>query len=139
MSMDPQVGDLPQGDVLVEGSKILAVGPHLKPPSGAGIIDAAGRVVMPGFIDTHHHQFETALRSFLSNGILINDGSGSPSANPTYFEYILLRFAPVYGPEDVYVSELYSRARAAFPGTSIPRMRFASSSGGSPRATSSST
>jgi cytosine/adenosine deaminase-related metal-dependent hydrolase len=107
MSMDPQVGDLPQGDVLVEGKKIVAIGPNLKPPSGAGIIDAAGRVVMPGFIDTHHHQFETALRSFLANGILINDGSGSPSADPTYFEYILQRFAPVYTPEDVYVSELY--------------------------------
>jgi cytosine/adenosine deaminase-related metal-dependent hydrolase len=107
MSMDPQIGDLPQGDVLVEGTKIVAIGPNLKPPSGAGIIDAAGRVVMPGFIDTHHHQFETALRSFLANGILINDGSGSPSADPTYFEYILQRFAPVYTPEDVYVSELY--------------------------------
>jgi cytosine/adenosine deaminase-related metal-dependent hydrolase len=107
MSMDPQVGDFPQGDVLVEGNKIVAVGPNLKPPSGAGIIDAAGRVVMPGFIDTHHHQFETALRSFLANGILINDGSGSPSADPTYYEYVLLKFAPVYRPEDVYVSELY--------------------------------
>ena len=49
---------------------------------------------MPGFIDTHHHQFETALRSFLANGILINDGSGTPSANPTYFEYILLDVRP---------------------------------------------
>jgi len=62
---------------------------------------------MPGFIDTHHHQFETALRSFLANGILINDGSGSPSANPTYYEYILLTFAPKYRPEDVYISELF--------------------------------
>ena len=62
---------------------------------------------MPGFIDTHHHQFETALRSFLANGILINDGSGSPSADPTYFEYILQQFAPVYRPEDVYINELF--------------------------------
>jgi 5-methylthioadenosine/S-adenosylhomocysteine deaminase len=61
---------------------------------------------MPGFIDTHHHQFETALRSFLSNGVLINDGSGSLSSERTYFEFILLTFAPVYRPEDVYISEL---------------------------------
>jgi 5-methylthioadenosine/S-adenosylhomocysteine deaminase len=107
MSMDPQVGDFAQGDVLVEGRKILAVGPNLKPGSGAGVINATGRVVMPGFIDTHHHQFETALRSFLANGILINDGSGSPSADPTYYEYILLKFAPVYRPEDVYINELF--------------------------------
>jgi 5-methylthioadenosine/S-adenosylhomocysteine deaminase len=107
MSMDPRVGDLAQGDVLVEGKKILAVGPNLKPGSGAGVINATGRIVMPGFIDTHHHQFETALRSFLANGVLINDGSGSPSANPTYYEYILLKFAPVYRPEDVYINELF--------------------------------
>jgi len=106
MSMDPQVGDFVRADVLVEGKKILAVGPNLH-AGNADEIDARGRIVMPGFIDTHHHQFETALRSFLSNGILINDGSGSPSANPTYYEYILLKFAPVYRPEDVYISELF--------------------------------
>jgi len=62
---------------------------------------------MPGFIDTHHHLFETALRSYLADGILINDGSGSPSADPTYYEKILLTFAPVYRPQDVYISELF--------------------------------
>jgi cytosine/adenosine deaminase-related metal-dependent hydrolase len=62
---------------------------------------------MPGFIDTHHHLFETALRSFLAEGILINDGSGTPSSNPTYYEYILLKFAPVYRPQDVYINELF--------------------------------
>ncbi len=106
MSMDPKVGDFAQADVLVEGKKILAVGKNLQ-AGGAGEIDARGKIVMPGFIDTHHHQFETALRSFLANGILINDGSGSPSADRTYFEFILLTFAPLYRPEDVYISELF--------------------------------
>ena len=106
MSMDPKVGDFPKGDVLIEGKKILAVGPNL-PAGGATEIDARGRIVMPGFIDTHHHQFETALRSFLADGILINDGSGTPSGNTTYFEFILLKFAPVYRPEDVYINELF--------------------------------
>src|SRR6266513_993108 len=106
MSMDPQVGDFVQADVLVEGKKILAVRPNIH-AGGAGEIDARGKIVMPGFIDTHHHQFETALRSFLANGILINDGSGSPSADRTYFEFILLTFAPLYRPEDVYISELF--------------------------------
>src|SRR5260221_115399 len=106
MSMDPKIGDFASADVLVEGKKIVAVGPNLH-AGDADEIDARGKIVMPGFIDTHHHQFETALRSFLANGLLINDGSGGPSANPTYFEYILLTFAPVYRPEDVYISELF--------------------------------
>ena len=106
MSMDPAVGDFARADVLVEGKKILAVGPDLS-AGGASVIDARGRIVMPGFIDTHHHQFETALRSFLADGILINDGSGSPSADPTYYEYILQKFAPVYRPQDVYINELF--------------------------------
>jgi len=105
MSMDPKVGEFVQGDVLVEGKKILAVGPNIQ-ASGADEIDARGRIVMPGFIDTHHHQFETALRAWLANGVLIQDGSGSPSAERTYFEFILLTFAPVYRPQDVYISEL---------------------------------
>jgi cytosine/adenosine deaminase-related metal-dependent hydrolase len=106
MSMDPAVGDFAQADVLVEGKKILAVGPNLH-VGGAAEIDARGRIVMPGFIDTHHHQFETALRSFLADGVLINDGSGSPSGSTTYFEFILLKFAPVYRPQDVYINELF--------------------------------
>jgi cytosine/adenosine deaminase-related metal-dependent hydrolase len=105
MSMDPAVGDFAQGDVLVEGKKILAVGRNLK-AGGAAVIDARGRIVMPGFVDTHHHQFETVLRSFLADGVLINDGSGSVSGSKTYFEFILLTFAPVYRPQDVYINEL---------------------------------
>ncbi len=105
MSMDPKVGDFVQADVLVEGKKILAVGPNLG--AAGAVIDARGRIVMPGFIDTHHHQFETALRSFLADGVLINDGSGSPSGSLTYYEYILLKFAPVYRPQDVYINELF--------------------------------
>src|SRR5262245_31949195 len=65
MSMDPAVGDFERADVLVEGKRIAAIGPNLH-VGDAAEIDARGRVVMPGFIDTHHHQFETALRSFLT-------------------------------------------------------------------------
>jgi cytosine/adenosine deaminase-related metal-dependent hydrolase len=62
---------------------------------------------MPGFIDTHHHLFETSLRSWLADGVLINDGSGTPSATQTYFEKILLSFAPVYRPQDVHINHLF--------------------------------
>ena len=104
MSMDPKVGDLVRGDVLVDGKKILAVGCNLR-AGGADEIDAEGRIVMPGFIDTHHHQFETAIRSFLADGLLFNDGQPHGAIN--YFQYILGTFAPVYRPRDVYINELF--------------------------------
>ncbi len=103
MSMDPNVGDFVQADVLVEGKKILAVGPDL--PAFGTAIDARGKIVMPGFVDTHHHQFETALRSFLADGLLFNDGKPHGAIN--YFDFILGKFAPVYRPQDVYINELF--------------------------------
>jgi 5-methylthioadenosine/S-adenosylhomocysteine deaminase len=107
MSMDPQVGDFPQADVLVEGKKIVAVGRNLH-VGGASEIDARGRIVMPGFIDTHHHQFETVLRSYLADGILIMDGTSADSGKTTYYEKILLTFAPKYRAQDVYINELFA-------------------------------
>lgn len=105
LSMDDAVGNFAIGDVLVDGTKIVAVGANID-ASDAAVIDAKGKVVMPGFVDTHHHQFETALRSQLSNGILINDGRPANAAN--YYETILQGFAMVYRPEDVYINELFA-------------------------------
>jgi cytosine/adenosine deaminase-related metal-dependent hydrolase len=105
MSVDPKVGDFARADVLVEGKKILAVGPDLN-AGGAGEIDAGGRIVMPGFVDTHHHLFETALRSFLADGLLL-DYLDPGVTTQNYFEKILSTFAPVYRPQDVYISELF--------------------------------
>ena len=109
MTMDPSMpnkGELLNTDVLIEGKKILHVGQNIV-AGDAAEIDARGKIVMPGFIDTHHHQFETARRSFLADGVLIKDGSTSASGTTTYFEYILLTFAPVYRPQDVYINELF--------------------------------
>ena len=114
MSMDPDVGDFAKPTCWSRARR--------SSPSGRTCTRAAprrstprGRIVMPGFIDTHHHQFETALRSFLADGVLINDGSGSPSGNTTYFEYILLQFAPVYRPQDVYINELFGCSASSTP------------------------
>lgn len=42
-------------DVYIRGGKIVEVGPDLRIPSGARVIDATGRLVIPGGIDTHTH------------------------------------------------------------------------------------
>lgn len=104
LTMDDAVGDFAKADVLLEGRKIVKIAPSIDAGDGA-VIDAEGKIVMPGFIDTHHHQFETALRSFLADGILINDGQ--PHSKFNYYEYILQKFSMVYRPEDVYINELF--------------------------------
>ena len=42
-------------DVLIENGKISAVGPTLAAPAGATVIQAAGQLVLPGFVDLHVH------------------------------------------------------------------------------------
>ncbi|MFL6257565.1 MAG: amidohydrolase family protein [Pyrinomonadaceae bacterium] len=48
-------GTLAGTDVLIRGGKISAVGPNLKAPDGARVIDATGKFVLPGIIDAHSH------------------------------------------------------------------------------------
>jgi len=43
------------GDVLIDQGKIAAVGPTLSAPAGTTVIDAKGRLVLPGFVDLHVH------------------------------------------------------------------------------------
>lgn len=42
-------------DVLINNGTIAAVGPNLAVPAGATVIPAAGRLVVPGFVDLHVH------------------------------------------------------------------------------------
>ena len=105
LSLDERVGNHAIGDVLLEGSKIAEVAARIDAPDAA-IIDASGHIVMPGFIDAHSHQFETALRSFLADGILINDGR--PESAHNYYESILQKLSMGYRPRDVYINELFA-------------------------------
>lgn len=43
-----------QADILIEGEKILAVAPDLS-AGDAQVVDAAGKLIFPGFIDAHTH------------------------------------------------------------------------------------
>ncbi|HXZ16689.1 MAG TPA: amidohydrolase family protein [Roseiarcus sp.] len=104
LSMDDRVGNHARGDVLIDGATILDVAAAIDAPDAA-VIDASGCVVIPGFIDGHHHQFETALRSFLADAILINDGR--PESVHNYYEFILQKLSLGYRPRDVYINELF--------------------------------
>lgn len=48
-------GTLERGSVLMESGRVTAVAPDLEAPEGAEVIEADGRVCMPGFVDAHTH------------------------------------------------------------------------------------
>ena len=90
LTMDAELGDIFGGDVLVEGEEIAAVGRDLE-VGDAEVVDAAGSIVIPGFIDSHRHTWETVIRGVAPDVSLAG-----------YFEVVLAAFAPAYRPEDVY-------------------------------------
>src|SRR5438045_4044482 len=58
-------GDVHQprtADILVEGSRIIAVGEGLDANGAANIIDARNRLVVPGLINAHYHSHDTLCR-----------------------------------------------------------------------------
>ncbi|MGC5036214.1 MULTISPECIES: amidohydrolase family protein [unclassified Streptomyces] len=93
ISMDPDIGDLPQGDVLVEDGRIVAVRPEIG--ADAEVLDMTGRIVIPGFVDTHRHTWESPIRGVAPDATLDD-----------YFVDVLDTFAPLYTPEDVYAGNL---------------------------------
>jgi len=66
LTMDTTVGQgtlgmLTDADVLIVGDTIAAVGRQL-PKHGADVVDATGKIVMPGFVDTHNHLWQSLIR-----------------------------------------------------------------------------
>ncbi|WP_371663975.1 amidohydrolase family protein [Streptomyces sp. NBC_00280] len=93
ISMDPDIGELPRGDVLIEDGRITAVEREIS--ADAEVLDMAGRIVIPGFVDTHRHTWEAPIR-----------GCAPDATLDDYFVDVLDTFAPVYTPEDVYAGNL---------------------------------
>src|SRR5262245_50349721 len=64
LTMDPAVPDLAAGDVHVRDGAIVAVAAKVEAPA-AQVIDGAGMIAIPGFIDTHFHLWNALFRVFI--------------------------------------------------------------------------
>lgn len=58
--IDPRSGTDGTADVLVDGAKVVSVGPALAVPDGTRVVDVSGLVVGPGFVDLHSHVHSVA-------------------------------------------------------------------------------
>jgi 5-methylthioadenosine/S-adenosylhomocysteine deaminase len=104
LSQDPSIGELPEADVLVDDDRIADVGPNLS-ADGAEVIDATGDIVIPGFVDTHRHTWETSIRTSAPDYTL-----------GAYFSAILDKFAPNYRPDDVLAGNRWGAIECANAG-----------------------
>lgn len=90
LTQDDLLGEF-VGDVLVADGRIAAVGESLD-ADGAEVVDGTGHAVLPGFIDTHRHAWQGALR-----------GLGPAWTYPEYRGHVQIRLGPHLGPEDVRI------------------------------------
>ncbi len=90
-----------RADVLIDGARIAEVGPSVATGPDVTVIDATHRIVLPGFVDTHRHTWQAAIRS-----IDPDDTLGG------YLERILNTIAPNYRPEDIHAATLAGAVEA---------------------------
>jgi 5-methylthioadenosine/S-adenosylhomocysteine deaminase len=78
-----ELGVIEAADVLLVGDKITAVGKHLR-EDGGRIVDATGKIVMPGFVDVHNHLWQSLIRGCQADQDLIGwlETCVFPLANP---------------------------------------------------------
>lgn len=103
-TMDGEGREIPDGDVLVRDGVIVAVGRDL--PRAETEIDAAGCLVTPGLVNTHHHLFQTVTRAVPG------------AADAPLFDW-LRRLYPVWArlrPEDVRAATAAGLAELALSG-----------------------
>jgi 5-methylthioadenosine/S-adenosylhomocysteine deaminase len=102
LSMDAAIGELPVGDVLIEDGKIVEVAPVVPvDPGSAQVIEAADRIVLPGFVDTHRHTWQAPWRNIASDWSLFHYLWGMHTGLSKY-----------YRPEDTYAGNLLGTAEA---------------------------
>jgi 5-methylthioadenosine/S-adenosylhomocysteine deaminase len=95
LTMDPELLDLPRGDVLVQGDRIIAVGSDL-PADGVRTLDASGAVILPGFVNAHQHAWLGLVRGLMPNVDKLDD----------YFAAIPFALGRYYRPQEMYNSTM---------------------------------
>jgi 5-methylthioadenosine/S-adenosylhomocysteine deaminase len=102
VTVDPNLGDFVGGEVLISDDVIVEVGPHIEEPTAdTEVIDATGRVVIPGLVDTHRHVWQGAIAAFTPQ----TTGAG-------YDPAVLHGIAPQHTAEDIYAGTLWGALQA---------------------------
>jgi dihydropyrimidinase len=77
-----------KSDIRIEDETITQIGPGLEAPAGAEIIDAAGRMVFPGFIDPHVHIYLPFMSTFAKDTHETGSIAALLGGTTTYIEMV---------------------------------------------------
>lgn len=108
VTMDDDRRELAGADVLIRGGVIAEVGQAIHVPK-AEVVDAAGCVVTPGLVNTHHHLYQTLTRAV-------------PGGQDALLFGWLQTLYPIwarFGPEEMYVSAQIGLAELALSGCTM--------------------
>lgn len=108
VTMNPARDEVAGGDVLIRGGVIAAVGRGLVAP-GAEVVDAAGAVVTPGLVNTHHHLYQSLTRAV-------------PGGQDALLFGWLRTLYPIwarFGPDEIFVSAQTGLAELALSGCTM--------------------
>lgn len=105
VTLDPELGDFDRADLLIGGDTISAIASHVD-TGDARVVDASGMIAIPGFVDTHRHTWQSAIRH------------GYAELDPLqYFTDVLQGIGAGYEPQDVHIGTLLGAASALESGT----------------------
>lgn len=105
-TMDAQLGDLPCGDILIEGERIAAIAPSIAVSDGIRIVEAEGLLAMPGFVNAHIHLWQAPLR-----------GVAADWALPEYLRAMHAGLAGYFTPDDIRLANHHGALSQIASGT----------------------
>ncbi|MEL7261476.1 MAG: 8-oxoguanine deaminase [Pseudomonadota bacterium] len=109
VTMDDAGTELQGADIRLRDGAVAEIGLGLRPGDGAEVVQAAGCVVTPGLVNTHHHLYQTLTRAV-------------PGAQDALLFGWLKTLYPIwarFGPEHMHVSAQVGLAELALSGCTL--------------------
>ena len=113
LSLDEQIGELGSATIIIDGGRITSIEPTPANPDtapdprgGDEVINGSGLVALPGFVDTHRHTWQSAIKH-----------SYAELDPRVYFAEVLKGLGAAYQAEDVYVGNKLGSYAALSSGT----------------------